>query len=147
MGAMGAASTGVSRGCAPKTSRVNPAMEDDSIRKLKEINAEGASLKAVDRDDVEEWWGSRALMQRTDAEEKGAAPCLALPDDVMTLVFAQLPRQSLAMARLVCSSWKRVAAQQELASLRRKVSLSFFRSQRFEFQCDRPFCTSKSPVI
>jgi hypothetical protein len=126
MGAMGAV-TGVSGGCVPKTSRVgngngkgsSAAALDD--RRLKE--KEGQSLKAVEEDVGEllsEWCG-RALMQRTDAEEKGA-PMLGLPDDVMTLVFARLPRQSLVAARLVCSSWKRVAEQQELASLRRKVN-------------------------
>lgn len=38
--------------------RVNLVMEDDLIWKLKEINVEGVSLKVVDCDDVEEWWGS-----------------------------------------------------------------------------------------
>ncbi|KAG0608262.1 hypothetical protein M758_8G092300 [Ceratodon purpureus] len=127
MGAMGAA-TGVSRECALKTSRVGNGKGSVAVElddwKVKE--SEGQSLKAVEEDVGElvlsEWCG-RAMMQRTDAEEKGA-PILGLPDDVMTLVFARLPRQSLVMARLVCSSWKRVAEQQELASLRRKMGVA-----------------------
>lgn len=90
---------------------------------------------------LSEWWGCRALMQRiVDHTEELVLPAaaaeleaaagdddgppsgvLSLPDDVTTMIFAQLPRQSLAMARRVCSSWKRVAEQQELASMRRKV--------------------------
>ena len=122
MGMVGAP-TGVSRGCAPKMFRGGNGkcgVEDEW--KLKE--SEGL-VKAVEDDvgELAEWWG-RALLKKTDTEEKGT-PILGLPDDVMTLVLARLPRQSLAMARLVCSSWKRVAEQQELASLRRKVNNSF----------------------
>lgn len=66
-------------------------------------------------------------------EKKSAPPILALPDDVMTLVFAQLPRHSLVMARSVCSSWKRVVEQQELASLRRKVIFISLSLPTFQF--------------
>lgn len=124
MGAM-AAATGMSRGCALKVSRAGNGMSSVAVEldDWRLMESEGRGMKAVE-DDVGELmlseWCGRALMQRKDAEEKGA-PILGLPDDVMTLVFARLPRQSLVMARLVCSSWKRVAEQQELASLRRKV--------------------------
>lgn len=78
------------------------------------------------------------LMQRMDDGENEkirSAPVLGLPDDVMTLVFAQLPRHSLVFARLVCTSWKRVAEQQELALLRRKVALlaTLYRLHSFAF--------------
>lgn len=78
------------------------------------------------------------LIKTMDDGENGkvqSAPVLGLPDDVMTLVFAQLPRHSLVMARLVCTSWKRVAEQQELALLRRKVALfsTLYRLHSFAF--------------
>lgn len=104
-----------------------------------------ADVKSCSGDDelvveevMSEWWGCRALMQKLidtvelPAAEEPASAILSLPDDVMTMVFAQLPRQSLAMARRVCSSWKRVAEQPELASLRRKVQIqtNFLHSYR-----------------
>uniref|UniRef100_A0A7I4F9I2 F-box domain-containing protein n=2 Tax=Physcomitrium patens TaxID=3218 RepID=A0A7I4F9I2_PHYPA len=124
MGAVGVA-TGESRGCAPKTFRmgsVDLCMEDDRT-------LDDRGVKSVDEgvgESLPGWRDSQApmMMQKTDdAEEKGAL-ILGLPDDAMTLVFARLPRQSLAMTRLVCSSWKRVAERQELASLRLMMGTS-----------------------
>lgn len=126
---MGAAIVLMNRGCAPKASSLTRkpsfCVTDSVTVDLIQFKENG--VKSVD-DEVEEvlseWWGCREVMQKTESvlgEEGGAAPILGLPDDVMTLIFAQLPRQSLTMTRLVCSSWKRVAEQQEIASLRRKV--------------------------
>lgn len=87
-------------------------------------------LSCCDADEVvglSDWWGSRALKQKLVAAqpaEPAGSDILSLPDDVMTMIFALLPRQSVAMARRVCSSWKRVAEQQELASLRRKMGVA-----------------------
>jgi len=117
-------------GYAPKLpSRLNLCFED--VAELHESNGHGKSCaddEFVIEEVLSEWWGCRALMQKfvdtveLPAEEDGASSdILSLPDDVMTMIFAQLPRQSLAMVRRVCSSWKRVAEQQELASLRLKV--------------------------
>lgn len=93
---------------------------DDPLRKLKQ-----EIINSADREGRESGLNSKAVQRIADAREsesKGAsAPVLALPDDVMLRVLALLPRQSLVMARAVCSSWKRLAEQQELASLRRKV--------------------------
>ena len=126
---VGAVTVVMSAGDAPRgaslTRKMSFGVEDMDVVQFKE------GVKSVDGD-VEEvlsdWWGCRELMQRpTESElggDGGEAGILGLPDDVMTLIFVQLPRQSLAMTRLVCSSWKRVAEQQEIASLRRKVQLS-----------------------
>lgn len=67
-----------------------------------------------------EWWGFQTPMHRAAVEEKHA-PVHGVPHDVMTLIFSRLSRQSLANARVVCSSWKRIAEHQELAALRRQV--------------------------
>ncbi|KAG0602021.1 hypothetical protein M758_11G155300 [Ceratodon purpureus] len=138
MGIMGATTVLMSRGCAPRASKNTSltrrlsfcvADTDLDLIQFKE-NCDGHGLKSVD-DEVEEvlseWWGCREVMQRTESvlgDEGEAAPILGLPDDVMTLIFARLPRKSLAITRLVCSSWKRVAEQQELASLRRKMGVA-----------------------
>lgn len=140
MGVVGAETphvTLMSLGYAPKPSRLNLNFEDVELRESNGVHDRVKSCCAADDEFVieevlSEWWGCRALMQRiVDAdelpeEETGddeASGILSLPDDVMTMILAQLPRQSLAMARRVCSSWKRVAEQQELASLRRKVQI------------------------
>lgn len=67
-----------------------------------------------------EWWVFQTPVHRAAVEEK-RAPIHGVPHDVMTLIFSRLPRQSLANARVVCSSWKRTAEHQELAALRRQV--------------------------
>jgi hypothetical protein len=130
MGIMGATTVVMNQGHAPKAASKSIGLTYcvDGTVDLNIQFTENGGVKSVD-DKVEEvlseWWGCREVMQRTESalgEDAGSpAPILRLPDDVMTLIFAQLPRQSLAMTRLVCSSWKRVAEQQELASLRRKV--------------------------
>lgn len=89
-----------------------------------------------------EWWGFQTPMHRTAVEEKHAS-IHGVPDDVMMLIFSRLPRQSLANARVVCSSWKRMAEVQELAVLRRQV-WSPLLSPYNSIQTDRHTCNTSN---
>lgn len=120
-------------GYAPKLpSRLNLRFEDVELRESNGHGKTCADDALMIEDVLSEWWGCRALMQKfvdtvqlpAAKDNGGHSDVLSLPDDVMTMILAQLPRQSLAMARRVCSSWKRVAEQQELASLRCKMGVA-----------------------
>uniref|UniRef100_A0A7I4CB54 F-box domain-containing protein n=1 Tax=Physcomitrium patens TaxID=3218 RepID=A0A7I4CB54_PHYPA len=116
--------TGLSTGCLPESFRTGKLCL--GMIGNQKLNVEGYSLKIVEEEIDEvlsEWWGCRAAqIQKTGVEDK--SPLIhSLPDDVMKLIFAQLPRQSLAKTRLVCSSWRRVAEDQDIASLRCKAIL------------------------
>lgn len=121
MGAM-AVATGLPQVCPTKSCKPGKIHDvtDDKSR-----GGEGHDHQDVEKsEEVEglssEWWGFQAPMHRAAVEEKHA-PIHGVPHDVMTLIFSRLPRQSLANARVVCSSWKRIAEHQELAALRRQV--------------------------
>jgi hypothetical protein len=64
---------------------------------------------------------SRALRNGSE-ENLGSSSIHVLPNDILTLIFARLPRATLSAIRLTCSTWKRLCQHQDIAVLRRQVS-------------------------
>ncbi|CAK9858870.1 unnamed protein product [Sphagnum jensenii] len=66
-------------------------------------------------------WASR--VQRSGPEEN-AGSIHVLPDDMLTLIFARVPRATLSAIRLACSTWKRICQHQDIAVLRQQMGVA-----------------------
>lgn len=81
-----------------------------------------------EEDQQEEGEGARvsnsvSRAPRNGSEENlGLSSVHVLPNDILTLIFARLPRATLSSIRLTCSTWKRLCQHQDIAVLRRQVS-------------------------
>jgi hypothetical protein len=81
-----------------------------------------------EKDQQEEGEGARvsnpvSRAPRNGSEENlGSSSIHVLPNDILTLIFARLPRATLSAIRLTCSTWKRLCQHQDIAVLRRQVS-------------------------
>jgi hypothetical protein len=64
---------------------------------------------------------SRALRNGSE-DNLGSSSIHVLPNDILTLIFARLPRATLSAIRLTCSTWKRLCQHQDIAVLRQQVS-------------------------
>jgi hypothetical protein len=66
---------------------------------------------------------SRALRNGSE-ENLGSSSIHVLPNDILTLIFARLPRATLSAIRLTCSTWKRLCQHQDIAVLRRQMGVA-----------------------
>jgi hypothetical protein len=83
-----------------------------------------------EEDQQEEGEGARvsnsvSRAPRNGSEENlGLSSVHVLPNDILTLIFARLPRATLSAIRLTCSTWKRLCQHQDIAVLRRQMGVA-----------------------
>ncbi|CAM6048612.1 unnamed protein product [Sphagnum compactum] len=83
-----------------------------------------------EEDQQEEGEGARvsnpvSRAPRNGSEENlGSSSIHVLPNDILTLIFARLPRATLSAIRLTCSTWKRLCQHQDIAVLRQQMGVA-----------------------